>query len=559
MEQEIACPGSNGNVTLRAESFPYSQIPGQSKLFLQYQKDPLSLRTYYPSAVNSHTEISDRIPDVLANYTTDRELLCDTLAEINKTYNASEKVFENIALLRKPNTVAVLTGQQAGLFTGPLYTLYKALSAIRAAECLRGRGFDAVPVFWIATEDHDFDEVNQAFGLDQNSHLVEFKTEIEHHENAPVGSLLVDNSIDNTIAQLIASLKVTEFSGELEKIIRKTIVRGDSFGTVFGKLISALTAEYGLILIDPLHSRIKELASPIYAEAVRRSSEIVDALIKRSRELKSSGYEAQVEVGEDYFPLFWHSDDGRRLQVRSTGRDTLKVKGLQRELTKDELLTAAENEPWRLSPSVVLRPVVQDHLFPTICYFGGGAEIAYFAQNSEVYRCLERPVTPILHRQSFTVVEGKHKRTMGKYDIGFADIFEGLDKLLPRVADRFLNENAAHVFDEVRKDIEAQLDRLEQSLNEVDITLAANLETRRKKIRHHLDTLQRKQQIAEVHKDDTLHRRLTSMLESLYPRHALQERTLNITYFLNQYGPRFIDWMYRSTDLDDRSHRVIYL
>src|SRR4029078_4142664 len=157
------------------------------------------------SAVNSHTEISDRIPDVLANYTTDRELLCDTLAEINKTYNASEKVFENIALLRKPNTVAVLTGQQAGLFTGPLYTLYKALSAIRAAECLRGRGFDAVPVFWIATEDHDFDEVNQAFVLDQNSHLVEFKTEIEHHENAPVGSLLVDNSIDNTIAQLIAS------------------------------------------------------------------------------------------------------------------------------------------------------------------------------------------------------------------------------------------------------------------------------------------------------------------------------------------------------------------
>src|SRR5690242_21084928 len=178
MEQEIACPGSNGDVVLRAESVPFSQVPGQSKLFLAYQEDPLSLRKYYSSAVASHTQISERIPEVLANYSTDRDALCNALEETNRGIDAGEKVFEHIALLREQDTVAVVTGQQTGLLTGPLYTIYKALSAVRAAECLRGRGFNAVPVFWAATEDHDFAEVNEAFVLDGIGELKRLATNL---------------------------------------------------------------------------------------------------------------------------------------------------------------------------------------------------------------------------------------------------------------------------------------------------------------------------------------------------------------------------------------------
>jgi uncharacterized protein YllA (UPF0747 family) len=207
----------------------------------------------------------------------------------------------------------------------------------------------------------------------------------------------------------------------------------------------------------------------------------------------------------------------------------------------------------------VLRPVVQDFLFPTVCYFGGGAEISYFAQNSEVYRCMDRPVTPILHRQSFTVVESRVRRTMKSYDIAFTDLFKGLDALLPKIVDEFLDRKTAGTFAEVEEIINTQLNRLDRELSSIDPTLAANLATRRRKIVYHIAALQKKYRAAELRKDETTHHRIESMFRSLLPNMHLQERTLNVSYFLDQHGKKFVDWMYRSVDLDDRSHRVLYL
>ena len=559
MEQEIACPGSNGNVILRAESIPFSHMPGQSKLFIKYQEDPLSLRQFYPSAGASHAEISERIPEVLANYTTDRGRLCDALDDINRAIGAGEKVFANISLLRDDDCVTVLTGQQAGLLAGPLYTIYKALSAVRAAECLRGRGFKAVPVFWVATEDHDFEEVNRAYVIDVKSELARLESHSAHAENEPVGAVKLDDSISQTLSAMFDELRPTEFTAGLRDVVTDAYLPDAGFGTAFGKLLAALTAEYGLIIVDPLSRELKRLSAPIYREAVLRARETVDALLRRNGELEDAGFDPQVAVGDDYFPLFWHSDDNQRLALRLTTNGIYKAKGVNREFTIDEIAATAENEPWRLSPSVVLRPVVQDFLFPTVCYFGGGAEIAYFAQNSEVYRCLDRPVTPILHRQSFTIVEAKHERTLKKYDLEFLDLFKGLEDLLPRIVDEFLDRDTARTFAEVEEAINTQLNRLDRELSDVDPTLAANLATRRRKVIYHIAALQKKFRNVEINKDETLRRRIDSLFVSLLPKEALQERTINIAYFLNQYGPRFVDWIYRSVDLDDRSHRVIYL
>jgi bacillithiol biosynthesis cysteine-adding enzyme BshC len=559
VEQEIACPGSNGNVILRTESVPFADIPGQSKLFLRYLDDPLSLKKFYPAAVSDHTQISERIPEVLSNYSTDRNALCDALDDINRAVGAGEKVFANISLLRDDDCVAVFTGQQAGLFTGPLYTIYKALSAVRAAECLRGRGFKVVPVFWVATEDHDFAEVAEAYVLDASSGLERVESAATHNENEPVGSVKLDSSVSSTISDLFASLRSTEFSAEVRQLVENAYCKGTGFGTAFGKLLAALTAEYGLIIVDPLHRELKRLAAPIYREAILRSRDIVDALLQRDAEIKAAGFEPQVAVGEDYFPLFWHSVDGQRLALRSTSNGTFKARAVNREFTIETLAATAEKEPWRFSPSVVLRPVVQDFLFPTRCYFGGGAEISYLAQNSEVYRCLDRPVTTILHRQSFTVVEARHQRTMEKYELRFRDLFEGFENLLPRIVDEFLDRGTARTFAEVEEVINTQLNRLDRELSDIDPTLAANLATRRRKIIYHIAALQKKFRRFEIEKDETVRRRIESLFVSLLPKGALQERTLNVAYFLNQYGPRFVDWMYRASDLGDRSHRVIYL
>jgi bacillithiol biosynthesis cysteine-adding enzyme BshC len=558
MQEEIACPGSNGNVVLRAESLPFSHIPGQSKLFLQYQADPLSLKKYYPSAVASHTQISERIAEVLKNHEADRETLCDALEETNRRIGAGKKTFENIASLRQTDAVAVVTGQQTGLFTGPLYTIYKALSAIRCAECLRGRGFNAVPIFWAASEDHDFEEVSETYLVDNNGGLEHLKSDLNGNEQ-PVGEITLDASIEANISRLFQSLKHTEFSKDLRKLIEKAWKPGRSFSEAFEKMLAMLSAEYGLIIIDPLHRAIKKLAFPIYLKAVQKSTEIFAALKARSDELIKDGVGVQVAVEEDYFPMFWHSDHGARIAIRRTKEGTFRTKDKSKEFTVEELSKSITAEPWRFSPAVLLRPVVQDYILPTVCYFGGGAEISYFAQNSEVYRVIDRPVTPILHRQSFTVVEAKHLRTLQRYDLGFTDLFSGLQNLLPTIVDQYLNKQTARTFAEVEENISIELNRLDRELSEIDPTLAENLANRRRKIIYHIGAIRAKYHRAQLRRDEMIHRQIESMFNSLFPNGALQERVLNISYFLNQYGPRFVEWIYRAIDLDDKGHRVIYL
>lgn len=557
---EIACKSARGGVVLRAESLPFAEIPGQSRLFITYQNDPLSLKKYYPSAVEFHTQIAERIPEVLDNHVSDRRVLCEALEDTNRKFGAGSQTFENIALLRENDTVAVVTGQQAGLFTGPLYTIYKALSAIRMTECLRDRGFKVVPVFWAATEDHDFEEVSHTFVLDRTGKLAELRNTPRHdHEGQPVGCVQLDETICATLEELFADLPQSDFTAELRSGIEKGWAPEMYFGDAFCRLMMRLFSKYGLIILSPLDSRMKRLASPIYSEAIKRSPEIVEALISRSKELIADGYHAQVQVTDDYFPLFWHGDDNIRNAVRKTAGGKFRTRGDSREFTLDELAGIASDEPMRFSPSVVLRSVVQDYLLPTVCYFGGAAEISYFAQSGEVYRILDRPLTPILHRQSFTVIEPKHQRTLNNYGLKLNDLFGGSERLLPEIVERFLNKDSAKVFADVEERINTELNRLDQDLTKLDVTLAESLARRRRKIIHHIGALRHKFHLAQMRKDETVRRQILAMFEALMPNGVLQERTLNVTYFLNRYGDYFVDWMYRAADLDDRGHRIVYL
>lgn len=559
MNQEAVCPCPSEKV-IRTESLSFAKIPQQSRLFVQYQENPLSLQKYYPNAIESHTQISKRIPDVLKNYKVDRNALCDVLLEMNGGCSGSAKTLENIKLLRQSETVAVVSGQQAGLFTGPLYTIYKALSAVKLTECLRGRGFKAVPVFWIATEDHDFLEVSNAFVINRNGNLSELKNEPKRcYDNLPVGYVKIDDSIKQTIDELFQELPHTEFTDELRQMIEKSWVSGVDFGDGFARMLTNIIGKYGIILLCPLDERLKKLAAPVYVEAIKKSDEIVSALRKRSEELVQDGYHAQVLINEDYFPLFYQAKNRTRHALKKTPEGTYKTKGIEREFTLAELVELAENEPHKFSPSVVLRSVVQDYLLPTVCYFGGAAEIAYFAQSGEVYRILERPITTIFHRQSFSFVESKHAKTLDRFGLTLPDLFLGEEKLLPRIVEKYLASDTAQVFSEVEEKVKAELERLEQSLFEVDQTLAENSIHRRQKILHHLEAMRTKFHHAQVRKDETVKRQIETAFVSLLPHKHLQERTLNISTLLNKHGNYVIDWIYDSIDLDDKGHRIIYL
>jgi len=467
---------------------------------------------------------------------------------------------ENVERLRQPNSVAVVTGQQAGIFTGALYTIYKAISTIKAAACYRGRGINAVPVFWIATEDHDFAEIAETFVQNRNGCLSKITmSAAPETAGLPVGKIVLDDSINESVEHLFAELPKTEFSDEVENLVREAYQPGKNVGDAFALVMSRLFGEYGLVLFDPLDEKLKQLAAPLYLEAIEKSAEITTALLGRNRELEADGYHAQILVEESSFPLFWLDEAGKRHALRRGAGGKLFAKGDEKQFEIDELKELAQNSPERLSPNATLRNVVQDYLLPTAVYFGGAAEIAYFAQNSAIYKTLNRPVTPVRHRASLTVVERKHARTMEKYELNFVDLFEGKEKISAQIVERFLNREAAQVFAEVEENINAQLDSLDRELVKDVPTLAANLANRRRKILWHVGALRKKYHRAEILKDEIARRRLENLFTALLPHKALQERTLNVNTFLNFYGFNFIDWIYETIETDKENHQILYL
>jgi bacillithiol biosynthesis cysteine-adding enzyme BshC len=568
---ETACHSTPEQAGLRVETVSFDQIPQQTRLFLDYLRDPVALRRFYPEAVSFHYEVSNRRDQVLANYKVDRYAVCDALERMNRGWGASEKVLANVRLLREADCIAVVSGQQVGLFTGPLYTIYKALSAVKLAECMTQRGIKAVPVFWMATEDHDFPEVAKAEFINRDCVLSSVSAPAElHPEGLPVGRVVLDESLEPTIQNLLSALPQTEFSDDLEKVLREAYQPGRTYGEAFARVMSQLTGPQGLVLLDPLDSQLKQLAAPLYAEAARRAHKIANAIVDRSRELEAAGYHAQVAPSENSFPLFWHDENGARHALARTDTGKYQAKGesqkpapeggqVTREYTADELADWALREPDRFSPNVTLRAVVQDYLLPTVAYYGGAAEIAYFAQTAEVYRILERPVTPILPRASLTMVEKHTWRSLERYGIRLTDFFAGVDHVVARVVAEYLGKETSEAFDHTTTTFNNELNNLQEELRRVDPTLAEALEKGRRKINYQIDGLRTRFQRAQMGRDEAVHRQIERAFDLLYPGKTLQERRINITSMMARHGRYVIDWIYGAIDLGSNDHHIVYL
>jgi bacillithiol biosynthesis cysteine-adding enzyme BshC len=556
---EPACHGTPEGAALRVERLPFRRVPGQSRLFLEYLEDPTSLRRFYPEAVRFHHELPARRARVLESYKTDRAAIAAALAESNARWNASAETFSNIERLRSHDSVAVVTGQQTGLFTGPLYTLYKALSAVKLATCLTARGTASVPVFWMATEDHDWEEVQTAEVIACDGRLASVGVSGGlHREGEQVGGVALDASVEGATKRLLELMPSSEFLPDLEALVRDAYAPGRRYGEAFARILAALTGRYGLVILDPTEASIKRLAAPLYSEAARLGAEIAAATDARSRELEAAGYHAQVHTSPDSFPLFLIDEGARRALARSReGR--YRAKGTEHEWAAEELSALALEQPERFSPNVTLRAVVQDYLLPTIAYFGGAAEVAYFAQTAESYRVLNRPATPILHRASLTIVERRTGRTLERYGLRLEDFFGGLDPVIARVVEGHLGTGIAGAFDETDATVSRALDELQVKLRDFDPTLASALDGGRRKIAHQLEGLRARFHRAQMRRDRAVLRQLERASTALYPEKSLQERHVNVTSLLARHGRYLVEWIHDAIDLSTNDHQVVYL
>jgi bacillithiol biosynthesis cysteine-adding enzyme BshC len=544
---------------MKSQCLPFTQIPHTTRLFLDYLSYTPSVRGMYSRAPVFSEWVRDEAGRVLYDGTR-RAKVSEILERQNRAWGASAKARANIERLRQ-GAVAAVTGQQVGLFGGPLFSIFKALTAVKLAETATAAGVECVPIFWLATEDHDLAEVNQVALLSDQSLLQPFSLEGGALESAvvtdaPVGTVKFGPEIDSVVAGAAALLGDSELTGWLRQAYRQ----GETFGSAFARLFARLFAEWGVVLLDPSDKEFHEVAKPLFRAAIERASELDEDLLARGKAIEAAGYHQQVKVTSATTLLFEVKNGARTVVrrknsgVRDTGDEF--VVGEERA-SREELLERIDRAPERFNPNVLLRPVVQDYLLPTLVYTGGAAEVAYFAQVAVVYEKLLGRVTPILPRFSATLLEPKPDRILTHFQLGMPDVFLGPEKLREAIAARSLPPDLQERFEEAYASVERSMAALRESIGKLDSTLIDAAENTRASVANNIDRLRAKVARAEQQRNEVITRKADALSGALYPHKALQEREVAAVSFVARYGRGLLANLYETIHPDCHDHQVI--
>jgi len=541
---------------VNAHCLPFSQIPQTTRLFLDFLSYCPEIRPFYPRSPFFGEWIKEESAKI-SYHGTRREQVATVLERQNKSFGASSKTLANIERLRK-GAAAVVTGQQVGLFGGPMFAIYKALTAVKLAEEASRGGVDAVPVFWLATYDHDLAEVNHVSILGPDGSLQNLHTASHDVAGAPVSAVRFSEEIAGVVEQAASLLGESEAA----QFLRNCYRTGETLGGAFARFYARIFAEWGVILLDASDVELAVVAAPIYRAAIERSDELATSLLERGKALETAGYHQQVKVTESSVLLFTTSKGARTPIHRSGegGATHFVVDGGdsgQEKLSRADLIQQIERDPGRFSPNVLLRPVVEDYLLPTLAYTGGAAETSYFAQAGAVYEALAGRVTPILPRFSATIVEPKMQRLLERHEISMTDVFEGPESLRREIAAKSLPGDLQAAFDQAKQSFDSNFSVLKEKLEKLDRTLVDAAETSRSKMQHQLEKLYAQAGRAETQKSELVLRHADQLSNGLYPDKGLQERGIGGIYFLGKYGLELLQQLYGAIHSDCHDHQIL--
>jgi bacillithiol biosynthesis cysteine-adding enzyme BshC len=489
-----------------------------------------------------------------------REQVSAILERQNKSWGASPETLANIDRLRG-GAAALVTGQQVGLFGGPMFSIYKALTAVKLAEEATAAGVDAVPVFWLATTDHDLAEVNHVAMPGADYILRTLATSSHGVAGAPVSEVHLGEEVLPVVEEAESLLG----DSEVARVLRESYRPGESLGTAFARLFARLFGRWGVILLDAADAELHRVAAPIYRSAIERADELEAALLARGQALEKAGYYQQVKVTPSSVLLFTLRDGARTAIHRKVGEANQSAEfviggeGGTEKLSAAELIDRIDSAPENFSANVLLRPVVQDYLLPTLAYVGGAAEAAYFAQAGAVYEMLLGRVTPIVPRFSATLVAPKVQRFLKQYGITMTDTFLGPDALRQKLAARTLPEGLQAAFDSVQQSIEGSLAQLRKALEELDSTLVGASQTAISKMNYQLDRLRQLATAAELRRSEVIGRHAQALSDVLYPNNALQERGVAGVYFIARQGMELLESIYDTMRTDCHDHQILEL
>jgi bacillithiol synthase len=542
MPVQSAQAGSSAQSQTEASAIPIQDL-GATALYKAYLAHDERVRNWHP-----HAPFGTFAPPSAAQYPDERrQAVAAILEDQNRAWGASDQTFANLKRLRA-GAAAVVTGQQVGIFGGPLYSILKAVTAIKLAEEQTRNGIDTIPIFWLATEDHDLAEVSSATILGADHALRKLRL-AQPDEGFRVGDVKLSASVTALVAEFTNELGTSEITD----LLARCYAPGTTFADAFAKFFTHIFKHHGLILIDNRDPRYHRIAAPVFAQAASNAATLNSALRKRSAELNAVGFHAQVHVDENSSTLF-HHQKGKRVAIKL---DNGKAKAGKQEWSLDGLAKTIESKPEDFSANALLRPVIEDYLLPTSAYVGGAAEIAYFAQSEVLYRGILGRVTPITPRASTTLIEPAVARILRKYDLQPADAFIAAERLKLDVAQKHLPSDVLDKFARSATELEKQLSALQTTVSQADTTLAGAAENAGKKMRYQLTRLRERASRALLRREADMDRQLQRLSNSLYPHGNLQERELAGAYFLAKHGASLIARLHGSLRTGTSDHQFI--
>lgn len=538
----------------------FSDIPAHQNLFLDFVEEFENVERFYGKNFRNVEEYILHFQKLEKTEKPHRVKLAEIVANQYKDKKHSKLTRHNIDLLAQSNSIAIVTGQQLGIFGGPLYTIYKTITAIKLSNHLKEiyPEYNFIPIFWLEADDHDFDEARNFSVLDNENILLNLQYDdglAEEINRGSIGHLKFNENLNKVFETLSSSLRDTEYKASLIDFLKTIYYPGRTFLECFQELMINLFDEYGLVVFNPLDAEVKRILIPVFKKSITEYFEHSIELVQRSAELEEV-YHAQVKVKA--INMFY-LEENERLLIEPTDSGDYRLRGKRKKFSKEEILNQIEMNPEKFSPNVLLRPICQDFLLPTGFYIGGPGEVSYFAQVNPLYNLFEIEEPFIYPRAGATIVEQGVNQVLQKLNLSLVDIFDEEEVLIKNLVNASSDLNLDSLFTESKEELSKTFQKIAERITAIDKTLGELSEKSRQKVEQTIDYLKNKASEAEKRKYDTSIRQLKKVRNVLYPNGNIQEREINFIYFVNKYGMDILKWMFNELAINKFEHQVLEL
>jgi bacillithiol biosynthesis cysteine-adding enzyme BshC len=533
------------------QTVPVASIAGATRLYSDFLSGAEQARPFFSAAFDDH-EAMGRMAAELKDRSYDRVRLADAMSNLADEVDASPEARDSLRLFRDRDALVVFSGQQTGLFTGPMYAIYKALTVERWADQLsKSLGVPVVPCFWLSADDHDFDEVEWV-SVPRGSDLVTMRFRpVPAPSGDPVGRVFITESMAAIIKEYAESLPDTEFKSDVFEALQSTYRTGIRYTAAFGKLWYRMFPKSRLLMISPCHRGFKQVARPLLEQALRDDEELYRLYADTSSKLEGLGYHSQVhKTPQQTFLLY---QQFKRHSIHQDGSGGYVWEGAE-PVARESLLARVAEHPEYFSPNVLLRPIIQNGVFPTLGVVLGPSETAYYAQIGPLHDHLKVPRPTILPRTSVTLIEKSVAKRLDRHKIELEYLHKDLDHEVARVLRASFPQDLETKFQTAEQKIEAAFEEIRPDVVGFEPTMDKPVRAASGRARRELNQVAQKAHAAHKRKEEETEAQIRRLALQLFPRGGLQERTFNIVYYWARYGPDFLNALYEDLPAGSREH-----